>query len=86
MVVVATGFIPLPPVSIVSVMVMWESSQWLGKNIVQSTCKNNSRKAWVGCTGCHDVTEITFKKVINTIQSINQNSTLYHTAKNSDPV
>ena len=29
-----TGFIPL---SIVSTMLLWESSQWLGKNIVQST-------------------------------------------------
>ena len=35
--VVATGFIPLSPWSVVSTMVMWESSQWLGKNIVQST-------------------------------------------------
>ena len=28
---------PLSPLSIVSMMVMWESSQWLGKKIVQST-------------------------------------------------
>ena len=31
-----TGFIPLSMLSIVSAMVMWESSQWLGKNIVGS--------------------------------------------------
>ena len=30
---IATGFIPLSPLSVVSMMVMWESSQWLGKNI-----------------------------------------------------
>ena len=35
--VIATGFIPLSPLSIVSTMIMWESSQWLGKNIVRST-------------------------------------------------
>ena len=37
MMVMATGFIPLSLLSVVSTMVMWESSQWLGKNIVQST-------------------------------------------------
>ena len=41
-------FIPLSPLSVVSTMVMWESSQWLGKNIVQSTGHKNSRKAWIG--------------------------------------
>ena len=34
MIINATGFIPLPPLSVVSTMVMWERSQWLGKNIV----------------------------------------------------
>ena len=33
-IVIATGFIPLSPLSVVSTLVMWESSQWLGKNIV----------------------------------------------------
>ena len=37
MIVIVTGFIPLSPLSVVTTMVMWESSQWLGKNIVQST-------------------------------------------------
>ena len=37
MVVIATGFIPLSLLSVVSTMVMWESSQWFGKNIVRST-------------------------------------------------
>ena len=44
----ATGFIPLSPLSIVSTMVMWESSQWLGKNILRSTGQKNSRKTWIG--------------------------------------
>ena len=35
-IVIATGFIPLSPLSVVSTMVMWESSQWLGRNIVRS--------------------------------------------------
>ena len=34
----ATGFIPISPLSVVSTMpVKWETSQWLGKNIVRST-------------------------------------------------
>ena len=37
MIVIATGFIPLSPLSVVSTMVNWESSQCFGKNIVQST-------------------------------------------------
>ena len=37
MIVIATGFIPLSPLSVLSTMVMWESSQWLGKNILRST-------------------------------------------------
>ena len=36
MIVIATGFIPLSPLSIVSTMVLWESSQWLEMNIVRS--------------------------------------------------
>ena len=37
MIVIATGFIPLLPLSVVSTMVMWEFNHWLGKNIVPST-------------------------------------------------
>ena len=44
---IATGFIPLSPLSVVSTMVMWECSQWFGKNIVRSACLKNSSKAWI---------------------------------------
>ena len=37
MIVIATGFIPLLPRSIISTMVIWESNKWLGKNTVLST-------------------------------------------------
>ena len=37
MIVIATGFIPLSPLSVVSTVVKWESSQWLGMNIVPNT-------------------------------------------------
>ena len=37
MIVIATGFIPHSTLSVVSTMNMWESSQWLGKNILRST-------------------------------------------------
>ena len=49
--VIATGFIRLSPLSIISTMVMWESNQWRGKNIVRSTGfkkKKDPRKAWIG--------------------------------------
>ena len=36
-IVIATGFSTLSPLSVVLTMVMWESSQWLGKNIVRRT-------------------------------------------------
>ena len=47
MIVIATGFIPLSPLSVVSTMGMWESSKWLGNNIVRNISKKNSRKAWI---------------------------------------
>ena len=37
MIAIATGFIPLSPLSVVSTKVMWESSQWLGKKIMRCT-------------------------------------------------
>ena len=48
MTVIATEFIPLLPLSIVPIMVMWESSQWLGKNIVWSPGWKKLRKARLG--------------------------------------
>ena len=65
MTVIATGFIPLSPLSVVSTMVMWESRQWLGKNIVHSTGLKKKKKklqeSMGRCTGCRDVTEILSK-------------------------
>ena len=48
LIVIATTCILLSPLSVVPIMVMWESSHWLGKNIVRSTGKKKSRKAWIG--------------------------------------
>ena len=48
MIVIVAGFIPLSLLSIVSTRVMWEGSQWLGKNIVCSAGKKNSREVWIG--------------------------------------
>ena len=48
MIVIVTGFIPLSMLSVVSTMVVWESSQCLGKNIVWSTGSKNFRKTWIG--------------------------------------
>ena len=48
MIVTVRGFIPFSSVSIVSTMVMWKSSQWLGKNIMPSTGLKISVMAWMG--------------------------------------
>ena len=73
MIVIATGFIPLTPLSIVSSMAMLESSQWLGKNIVRSTMylEKKFEKRMDRCTGHHDMTEMMLKTALNTKLSIN---------------
>ena len=55
MIVIATGFIPLSPLSVVSTMVMWESNQWLGKNIVRSTGLKELQESMNWCTGRRDI-------------------------------
>ena len=39
---------PHSSLTAVSTMVLWESSQWLGLNILRSTRLKNSRKVWIG--------------------------------------
>ena len=73
MVFIASGFIRLSPLSVVLTKVMYESSQWLGKNIVWITGKRDSRKACMGrCTGCTNMIEILLKMALNNMQSIYQ--------------
>ena len=43
--VIATGFTPLSQLSIVFTMVVWESSQWLRKNLMWRIGQKNARKA-----------------------------------------
>ena len=45
MIVIATGFIPLSLLSVVSTMVLWECREWLEKNSVQNAGLKNSKKA-----------------------------------------
>ena len=54
MIVIATGLIPLPPLSIVSTTVMWETSRLLGRNIVHSTGK---KLRITKCAGRRDTVE-----------------------------
>ena len=61
MTVIVTGFIPLSALPIVSKMVMWESSQWPGKNIKQSTQERMNR-----CTGSFNIIKILLKIALNT--------------------
>ena len=52
--VIASGFIPLSCLSIVLSMILLESSQWLGENIVRNTGRENPGK-----------NEIMLKKALN---------------------
>ena len=69
--VIATGLIPLSLLSIVSTIVMWESSQWLGKILYWLKELQESKD---GCTDHSDITEILLKTAFNTIHSINQST------------
>ena len=55
---------PLSQLSIVSTIVMWESSQWLGKSTVRSTGKNVPQKCMDRCPGLRNITEITLKTAL----------------------
>ena len=48
---IATGFIPLSQLSVVSTMVIWESSY----------CLKELQESMDSCTGCFDKTEILLK-------------------------
>ena len=75
MITIAIGFIPLSPLSIVSTMVVWQGSQWLGKNDCAEYWLKEIKESMDRCTGCLDKTKITLKTALNTIQSINQSYT-----------
>ena len=56
--------------SIVSTMVVWESSQWCGKNFVPSTGKKNYlQESMNRCTGRRDIPEIILKTVLTLSQT-----------------
>ena len=89
MIVIATGFIPPSPLSIVSAMIILETIQWPGRNVVRSTGKKNSIKVWVGVPAVennvdngvkqHTVSQSTFRYY--------SSLTLYHTIPTyNDPV
>ena len=57
MIVIAIGFIPLSPLSVVSTMVMWESSQWLGKKYCAEYWLKELQESMARYTGRLDITE-----------------------------
>ena len=68
MIVIATGFIPLSPLSVVSTM--WEGSQWLEKECCAEYWINELQESMGKCTGRRDIIEILLKTALNTLQSI----------------
>ena len=57
MIVIATGFIPSSLLSLVVTMVVWENSQWLGKNNTWSTGKKHG---WVHSPPQHNWNNLEF--------------------------
>ena len=54
-------------------MVIWESSQWLGKNIVQSNGNKKSRKAQVGALATAIKLEITYENGVKPLNNQTNN-------------
>ena len=66
MIVILTGFISLSPLSIVSIIVIWEGSQWLGKNIPGTTSgEKELQKSLDRCTDLCNVTDLKVENDIN---------------------
>ena len=83
MIVAVTGLIPLSPLSVISTMVMWKSSQWLERIFCGVLVKKPQESMYL-CTGRRDITEILLRRVVNhyTIkQSINLIGFTYITDK-----
>ena len=74
MIVITTGFIPLSLLSIFSLMVMWESSQWLWEEYYVDYWLKELQESMDRCTGRCIILEILLNTAFNTIQSINQSS------------
>ena len=71
MIVIAKGFIPLSPLSVVSKIVMWESSQYSWKEYCAEYRLKELQQSMGMCTGRRDITEILLKTVSNPIQPTN---------------
>ena len=74
MIVIATGFIPLSPLSVVSTMVMW-----LGKNIAEYWLKK-PQESMDRCIG--DITEILIKNGVKH-HSVNQSALCYRVTRST---
>ena len=59
--IIAKGFIPLSPLTILSLLVMWESNRWLGKYIAWSTGKKELQENMNRCTHHCEMTETMLK-------------------------
>ena len=57
-------------------MIMWESSLYLGKKILWSARERISTKAMKGREGLCVIIKIMLKMTLNTVKSINQSSNI----------
>ena len=73
MIVIATGFIPLSPLSVVSTIVMWERKQPVAwKEYCAKYWLKEFQGSMVRCSDRRNITEILLKTALNIIHSTNQ--------------
>ena len=72
MIVIATGFIPLSLLSIISIMITWENSQLIWKEYCVEYWLKELQESMDRWTGCCNMTEILLKTALHTKLSINK--------------
>ena len=70
MIVIATGFIPLSPLSLVSKWLCGKAASGLERILCRVEVKR-TQESMDRCNGNYDITEILLKTALNTIQSTN---------------
>ena len=78
MIVIATGFSPHSPLSIVSTMVMQEKQQVAWKEYCAEHWLIEPQESMDRCTGRCDINETLMKTALNTVQSINHSLSARH--------
>ena len=82
MIVIATEYIPLSPLSVVSAMVILGKQPVDWKKFCADYWLKELQESMDRCTGRRDITEILSKTALNTVQSYNQSFLRGETVRN----